>query len=448
MDWPQPPDGLFLAWYADDFTGSAATLEVLSFAGFASAMFLEPPGPADLARFPGLCAMGIAGDARTRSPEWMDRNLPSVFAALRATGARIVHHKVCSTMDSAPHIGSIGKAAEIGLADGGWAPLVLAAPGIGRWQAFGTLFARSAEGVVRLDRHPTMARHPVTPMTEADVRRHIGAQTPLPVGLVTLLDLKSGRGEEAVLAERARGARIIAFDVIDDETLAETGRLIWAAALQEPTFVIGSQGIEYALAAAFARGGQVAPEAARAGPVARTVVVSGSCSPDTARQIAVAEAGGFVTVAVDAACAGDGAAWDQACARAGQAALAALGEGRSVILHTALGPDDPRVSAVEALPAARREATHRWIGEGLGDLLARLTSSASLTRVGIAGGDTSSAATRALGLLALTAGAQLAPGAPLLVGHPCDPASPTLEVLLKGGQMGGPDIFLRLRDGT
>ena len=56
-------------------------------------------------------------------------------------------------------------------------PLILGAPAIGRWQAFGNLFARAGDGIHRLDRHPTMARHPVTPMDEADVTAHLARQT-------------------------------------------------------------------------------------------------------------------------------------------------------------------------------------------------------------------------------------------------------------------------------
>jgi hypothetical protein len=43
----------------------------------------------------------------------------------------------------------------------------------GRYQAFGNLFATVEGTAYRLDRHPTMSRHPVTPMTEADLRLHL-----------------------------------------------------------------------------------------------------------------------------------------------------------------------------------------------------------------------------------------------------------------------------------
>ena len=140
-----------LAFYGDDFTGSSAVMEVLAFAGIPTVMFLEPPSPEYLARFPDLGAMGIAGVARSRDPHWMNQNLPQVFKALARFGAPIAHYKVCSTFDSSPTCGSIGRAIDIGapLLGGQWHPLVVGAPEIRRYQAFGQLFAGTDDGVDR-----------------------------------------------------------------------------------------------------------------------------------------------------------------------------------------------------------------------------------------------------------------------------------------------------------
>ena len=420
---PLPTDRPVLAWYGDDFTGSGAVMEVLSFAGLPAVLFLDPPTPAMLARFPGIRAVGLASDARTRSPDWMRAELPAAFAALSALGAPILHYKLCSTLDSAPHIGSIGAAAEIGLAPGALAPLVVAAPQIGRWQAFGTLFARAGDGDIhRLDRHPTMSVHPVTPMHEADVLRHLAQQTNLPLNLIDLVDLKAGRGP-ARLAEAEASGGIVALDVIDDESLAAAGALLW----QSPGFVLGSQGIEYALVAAWQEAGLIAspPKPAPLAPVDRVAIVSGSCSPVTAAQIDHAEAAGFEIVPLDPR-APDWTA-------AGDAALAALARGRSPLVATARGSSDPAVT------------DGAQIGQGLGRLLDRLVREAGLTRAVIAGGDTSSHAARGLGLVALTAETAIAPGAALLRGHRADGSS--IEIALKGGQMGPSDFFVRVRDG-
>ncbi len=421
-----PTDRPVLVWYGDDFTGSGAVMEVLTFAGLPAVLFLEPPAPEMIARFPGVRAIGLASDARTRGPDWMRAELPDAFARLRALGAPILHYKVCSTLDSAPEVGSIGVAAEIGLAPGEVVPLLVAAPAIGRWQAFGTLFARAGDGIHRLDRHPTMAVHPVTPMDEADVRRHLARQTGLGIGLVDLTDFKTGRDRSRLANERERGAAIVALDVADEETLAAAGALIWEEA---PGFVIGSQGVEYALVAAWRAAGLLPPPPVWGplAPVGAIAVVSGSCSPVTAGQIAQAEAAGFAVIDVDPH------APDWAAAGAG--ALAALARGVSPLVATARGASDPGVSDEGGR-----------IGAGLGRLLDRLVREAGLRRAVIAGGDTSSHATRALGVVALTAETPVAHGAAILRGHRADGTS--LQLALKGGQMGPPDFFVRVRDGN
>ena len=284
------PPGLLLAYYGDDYTGSTAVMEVMTFAGLPTMLFLTRPTPAQLARCGHYRGIGIAGVARSKGPAWMDQHLPAIFGALAALGAPISHYKVCSTFDSAPHVGSIGRAIDLAVPrlGGAWHPLVLGAPAIGRYQMFGNLFAL-ADGVGhRLDRHPTMSRHPVTPMAEADVRRHLAGQTRRPIGLVDHLALTAGRGEAALAAERAAGAEIVAIDVLDQPSLAAAGRLVWSQRGRR-LFAVGSQGLEYALVAHWQAEGLIAPPAdqPRARPVERLAVVSGSCAPVTAAQIAM-----------------------------------------------------------------------------------------------------------------------------------------------------------------
>lgn len=445
------PEGLLLTWYGDDFTGSGAVMETLELGGVPAVLFLDVPTPDLLARFPARRAVGIAGDARSRSPAWMDAHLPRIFDALRALGAPILHHKICSTFDSAPHVGSIGRAAEIGLAQGGWAPMVTAAPQIGRWQVFGNLFARAPDGVARLDRHPTMRHHPTTPMTEADLGRHLAAQTDLPVELVDILALTGGTGDAALQAALGRGARIVSFDILNAETLKETGRIIWQSAMQSPLFALGSQGLEEALIAHWRDHGIAPVTPPRVGGAGRIAVVSGSCSPDTARQIEAAVQAGFAPIRLKAETLADDRAFAAATDAARQQARAALARGQSPLIFTATGPDDPALATVaEAKSRAGMAAdvdTARLSG-ALGQLLADLVRDEGLTRAAIAGGDTSSYATARLGAVALTVAGTLAPSVPLLHAHLPDPSLPPLELVLKGGQMGRRDLFATIRDGV
>jgi uncharacterized protein YgbK (DUF1537 family) len=441
-----------LAWYGDDFTGSAAVMEALTFGGLKAVLFLDEPKDAWLARFPDARAVGVAGIARSQSPDWMKRELPGVFRSLAGLGAPVTQYKICSTFDSAPEVGSIGVAIEIALANlpSRWIPLLAAAPPIHRYQAFGNLFAGNG-GAYRLDRHPTMSRHPVTPMTEADARRHLARQTNLPIGLVDLVAMKSGRAEEVLDREISGGAKIVALDVVDEETLRIAGRLIWEAR-DGRCFVAGSQGVEYALMSYWRSVGLLGTDRveARTVSVDRIVVASGSCSPTTAEQITWAEGRGFAGVPIEAALAVDEKAWAVEIGRAVEKALSHLSAGRDPILYTARGPDDPAVrrfaAAVESA-AVDEAAVNARIGHGLGLTLDRVVRQTGMTRAVLAGGDTSGHGTRALDIFALTALAATVPGAALFKAHSENAALSNLELALKGGQMGTVDYFGLIKAG-
>ncbi|WP_198672356.1 four-carbon acid sugar kinase family protein [Pseudogemmobacter bohemicus] len=442
--------GLDFAWYGDDFTGAAATMEALAFGGLPAMLFLETPTAAQLARFPGLRGVGVASTARTESPDWMRLNLPGAFRALAALRPRVIHYKVCSTLDSAPHIGSIGAALEIGLElfRNPWVPIVIAAPQMRRYQAFGHLFAGAGGAVYRLDLHPVMARHPVTPMDEADVALHLSRQTDVAIGCLTLEDYASG-ADAALARLLALGARAVTLDEMDPGSEVEAGRLIWQASEHELLFTIGSQGVEYAVLRHLVASGQHVlppPPPGRGRAPAPVLVVSGSVSPITAAQIGWARGHGFTTFALDAAalCRGEDVVTPLRAV-----ALAALNAGQDVLIHTAEGPEDPGVAALaRALAETGRDpaAFNQQIGETLGRLLADLTRAAGLKRVVISGGDTSGHATRQMGIFALEALAPTIPGASLARAHAVGDFD-GLEIALKGGQMGSEDYFGWIRDG-
>ncbi|PVE21470.1 type III effector [Microvirga sp. KLBC 81] len=447
------PGGPLVAFYGDDYTGSSAAMEALAFAGLDTVLFLAPPTPERLRAFGAYRGIGIAGVARSRDPGWMDRNLPPVFALLRSLGTPVVHYKVCSTFDSAPHIGSIGRAIDIaaGLFDG-WIPMVVADPAMGRFQSFGHLFALAQGKGYRLDRHPTMSKHPVTPMDESDLGRHLAKQTDKPVGLVDFVAMKRGQADARLAEALADGARIVSLDVLDEETLVEAGRLVWERG-GAPVFGVGSQGFETALVAYWRASGLLPEREAGLPPgsVDHIACVSGSVSPVTASQIAHALRHGFCGIRIDATSAVDEPAWENEIGRVTRDALRALSEGRSPLVFTATGPDDPAVTALRqavATAGVSAESVNDRIGSGLGRVLDAVVREAKLTRAVISGGDTSSHAASMLGIDALTAIAPVAPGSPLCRAHSTDPSRDGLQIALKGGQVGGDDFFCAVRDGV
>ncbi len=448
----QLPEGPLVTWYGDDFTGAAAVMEVLTFAGLPAVLFLDVPTEDSLNRFAGYRGFGIAGAARAQSPDWMTGNLPEIFAAMGNIGAPLSHYKICSTLDSSATVGSVGKAIEIALPvlGGVWHPLIVAAPPIGRYQVFGHLFASAGSQIFRLDRHPTMSRHPVTPMDEADVRLHLARQTELPMGLIDITAFGANAAQAALEAERSKGNALIALDILDEQSLIRAGRLIWENR-GERLFTVGSQGIEYALTAHWRDAGLLpeTQQVTQVDKVEQMAVVSGSCSPQTAEQIFWAEQHGFTPIRVDVVRAVDEGEWHSEINRAADKALSVLGSGSDPIAYTAAGPADPASAAYERVIAATgqtRERINTRVGAGLGKLMRRLLDEAGIERVVIAGGDTSSHATVELGLCALTAIAPISPGASLCRAHR-EQSESGFELALKGGQMGEPDFFGQVRTG-
>jgi len=435
------PPGRILSFYGDDFSGSTDVMEVLAINGLETVLFLDLSDEARLAQFQHCRAVGIAGKSRSQSPEWMTEHLPRIFGTLRRLGAPFCHYKVCSTFDSAPHVGSIGRAIEIGqeLFRAPYVPVVVGAPALRRYCVFGNLFATVDGMPYRLDRHPTMSRHPLTPMTESDLRRHLAKQTSKRSALMDILALESADSAERLQELLSEKPDILLFDVLDEPSLGEVGRLLWTLRAEPQAFVVGSSGIEYALATYLRSAGELPPPAEfpSAGSVDRLVAISGSCSPVTESQIRWAMEHGFAAVGLDVAKLAVSDGVGELGMDVVQKALRELQAGRSVVLYTALGPHGTNL-----VPSDRRDSVfHQRLGESLGTLLRALVQQAGIRRALICGGDTSAHAGSQLGIYALTTRKPLAPGSPMCVAYSDDEHFDGLEIVFKGGQVGSEDFF-------
>jgi uncharacterized protein YgbK (DUF1537 family) len=418
-----------LSYYGDDFTGSTDVMEALASHGVETVLFTRIPSAEQFAQFANVQAVGLAGTSRSESPEWMDENLPPALQWLKSLGARYCHYKVCSTFDSSPAIGSIGRASEIGARIFGQAmiPLVVGAPQLRRYTFAANLFAAYQSEIYRIDRHPVMAKHPVTPMREADLRLHLALQTVLPV---TLASQDWPKGGIALLDVHGAATQLAA-----GELLLELG----------DGFVVGSSGVEYALLKALQARGSIQGTASFPAlkPVERTMVVSGSVSPTTERQILHAIRNGFEAISVSALeLAGENA--EAIIAEAATHALRALEKGQSPLVHTALGHATDEGQKLNAIKNGRRR-----IGEGLGRILKQVVRRTGLRRVLVAGGDSSSHALSQLDIYALQTRMPIpeTPGSPLCSAASADPQLDGIEIALKGGQVGLEDYFVRMKEG-
>jgi uncharacterized protein YgbK (DUF1537 family) len=344
---------------------------------------------------------------------------------MKETGARHVHYKICSTFDSSPQTGSIGKAIDCGATvfQTRLIPVLGGMPGLGRYCLFGNLFAQMGIGsegdIYRLDRHPSMSKHPITPAHESDLRLHLGSQTKKKIGLINVLQMEGNSNtwhhalkgdEEAVL-----------LDVLNNEQLAKIGE--WLESLRkedETLFSVGSSGIEVALGNFWNQAGLLKarsswPKPENAKPL---LVVSGSCSPVTTTQIEYAKANGFEEIIIDVKNGSDEK----------EIIIKTLQQGQNLVVHTGERSSEP-VAA---------ETT----GKILGSIAREAIIQAGLKRVIVSGGDTSSHAAGEMEVDALEMMAPMVSGAPLCKVHSRNKSIDGIEINFKGGQVGGKDYFL------
>ena len=461
-----------LAFYGDDITGSTDAMDALSRRGVDVVLFLDPPTTETVnEQFGDVPAVGVAGTSRSMTPAEMDEALPPVFEALSELDAPLVHYKICSTFDSSPDIGNVGRAIDLAFDafDAESVPILPAAPPLGRHVTFGNMFAKDEDDVYRLDRHPTMSEHPVTPMDEGDLRRHLGKQTDRPMGLVDIRAVQNG--VEATTArlndELAADPDIVFFDSLTDEDLLTVGEVTWEQYAADPSsssgsdpaedaesaFVVGSSGVEYALSGHWKNAGMVTDDPAfdPLEPVDELFVMSGSAAPVTDTQISTAVAAGFESIRIDTEALVDPDAIADERARVVEKSIAALREGDSVVAYTARGPDDPAIEETKERARALDSAptdVGRHIGEQQGEILREVLETIEFPRVVVAGGDTCGHVTPALDIYALQSRFPLAAGTPVCRAHARAERFDGLEIALNGGQLGGPEYFVRAKEGA
>jgi 3-oxoisoapionate kinase len=422
-------------WYGDDFTGATDTLGTLAEAGQRAMLFLGVPSPRHLAAAGPLDAIGIAGAARAMPPDAMAAELEPVGRFFAGEGVRVLHYKCCSTFDSAPHIGSIGAAVRIlrEHVPNRFVPIIGGQPNIRRYCVFGNLFAAAGIGgeIYRIDRHPTMAVHPVTPMVEPDLRRHLAAQGLDDIAAIHYPAYALGDDalDEMLKGYHEESRHAVLLDIACAGDLAAAGRLVWRNALKQPLLAVGASSVAQAVTTAWDEPRTDTPAEPLASADGPVFLMAGSLSPVTRRQVETAKS--YARIQADAMqLIGDPASL------LGEV-TASLKAGRYTMVITA----PPAGEAANTANASR-------VATATAAFIAAVMHNTPVRRLGIAGGDTSSHAVKALGLWGLSYRGTLAPGVAMCRAHSDDAALDSIELMLKGGQMGPDDLFETLVNGT
>ncbi|MCA0873060.1 four-carbon acid sugar kinase family protein [Seohaeicola saemankumensis] len=401
---------MFLGCIGDDFTGSSDLANTLAKGGMRTVQYTGvPDAPAASGVEAGVVAL------KSRSIDPADAVAQSLAALnwLIAQGCEQIFFKYCSTFDSTPQ-GNIGPVADA-LADALGAHQVIvcpAFPGTGRSVYQGHLFVKD-----RLLNESGMQAHPLTPMTDPDIRRWLAAQSRYRVGHVPAETVFSGAAQiaQAMQAQHSAGHRHLVIDAIRDADLIEIGK-----AARGLPLVTGGSGVAMGLPANF--GCTPAPIAWTAQP-GKAIALSGSCSATTREQVAHHATRHPVREIVAAEII------NGTLTPAEITAWLLAGDGVPLAYSSA---DPETVARVQEQFGRERSADAL---EGFFAEVARLAVEGGATRVISAGGETSGAVVEGLWLDALEIGPEIDPGVPALR------AGPDLVVALKSGNFGAVDFF-------
>ncbi|MBE2276703.1 MAG: four-carbon acid sugar kinase family protein [Rhodobacteraceae bacterium] len=409
---------MLLGVIADDFTGASDIANTLTKGvggqgGLRSALFQGIPA---LQAAQGIEAGIVALKSRSVP---VDQAVAQSLAALEwllAQGCRQIVFKYCSTFDSTPQ-GNIGPVAEALAERLGTKAVVVcpAFPEAGRTVYQGHLFVQD-----RPLHESGMQNHPLNPMTDPDLRRWLQRQCTGKVGHLRWQEVAQGKTRISE-ALGASDATLIVVDALTVEDLVTIGHASASAPL-----LTGGSGIASGLpgnfiAADLARGYHADGFQGQSGPAA---ILAGSCSGATRGQVERHKAL-HPTLAVNVDSVMDGNFGPEDVVQ-----FVVRHKTDAPLVYSSGSPDQVR----GLQDRYGREVVAAHLDALFGQSARRLVEE-GISRLVVAGGETSGAVVEAL-----------TPGA-ILIGPEIDPGVPALEVerglvlALKSGNFGTEDFF-------
>lgn len=398
----------------DDFTGSSDIALTLAQAGMKTVQYVRIPDTAA----PSDVLAGVVS-LKSRSCE-IDEAVAMSLAALdwlRSQGCEQFVFKYCSTFDSTRE-GNIGPVIDA-LTDSlsCTEPVIVcpAFPATGRTIYQGHLYVFD-----RLLSESGMQNHPITPMTDPDIRRWLQHQTSHEVGHLPLNALRDGKARDHLQSEAKDGRQYVVCDAVADDDL-----ILLAKACKHFPLITGGSGIAIGLPALF--GIEVSQTPPWRGQPGGAIALSGSCSSTTLSQIQAHKTSGGAHLALSIPDIMDSKTTAQSVIDW------ALEQTTLPLISTSDNPD--KVKELQQAHGAERTASaiENFFAE-----VAELACASGIERIISAGGETSGAVVQALGMDALEIGPMIDPGVPALKvsGKP-------LVIALKSGNFGAPEFFAK-----
>ena len=415
---------MLLGAIADDLTGATDLALTLSREGMKTVQVIGIPSPHF--DFGDAEAVVVALKSRTIPAQEAVSQSCKAAAVLLDAGAEQIIFKYCSTFDSTP-AGNIGQVTQA-LLDLLGQPLTIACPAFpanGRTVYRGHLFV----GDLLLSDSP-MKDHPLTPMRDANLVRVLQQQTSLQVGLVSYdaVGTSSDAISAAFEAAKGNGDGIVIVDALTDEHLRRIGE-----AARDMKLITGGSGIAIGLPENFRRAGKIGTGSRDFdffAPEGRAVILAGSCSAATRRQIEKAKDKGVEAMKIDPILIAEGkitvdsvADWVKASPHPTPLVYSSADPAEVSYAQQQLGSERASVLVEELLSQAALSLRH-----------------SGFTRFLVAGGETSGAVVNAMGVNALRIGPEIDPGVPwtLSVGD-----DRPIALALKSGNFGADDFLLK-----
>ncbi|WP_276530879.1 3-oxo-tetronate kinase [Serratia rubidaea] len=412
---------MLLGVIADDFTGATDIASFLVENGLST---VQLNGVPDSDAAVDAQAVVISLKSRSCPAEQAVAQSLQALAWLQRQGCQRFYFKYCSTFDSTAR-GNIGPVTDALLDALGESQTVIspALPVNGRTVYQGYLFVMD-----QLLSESGMRNHPVTPMTDSNLLRLMEAQAAGRCGLIDAAVMDTGAdGVRARLQQLAQqGVRYVVLDTLNEQHLLTQG-----AALKAMKLVTGGSGLAIGLARQWAQPGQTQAQAAGAPQGEKAVVLSGSCSTMTNKQVARYRQQAAAQAIDVARCIGEDeraryarelSDWVQAQRGDLAPLLYATAEPEALRQTQQQYGVDIASQAVEALFAA----------------LVQLLHQAGFRRFIVAGGETSGVVTQALAIRGFHIGPCISPGVPWVraIEQP-------VSLALKSGNFGDENFFAR-----
>ena len=400
-----------LGCIADDITGGTDLALALTKNGLKVVQILGD----DEAPIPDTDAVVISLKIRTAPKSEATTKAMKALGALKEWGASQIYFKYCSTFDSTSE-GNIGPIAEAlnSRIKSEVVPFVPAFPENGRTVHQGNLYVNG-----QLLSDSPMKNHPLTPMTESNLRRHLTPQLKTSqVGLISLESVENSPKAVSVAMRHAadNGQNFQIIDCTHDDHLS----VIAKACQNLPLLTGGSAfaGAIAALALAETKATKVPEFPPRNGPIA---ILSGSCSAASNEQVRnAANLCPVLSLTIES----------NPKEKVSEA-LSLTKNGVICIASTA-----PADTVADIQNRYGRMAAGEAIEQKFADIAAGLYQAGFRTFV-IGGGETSGAVASALGLKSLAVGPEITPGVPWMT----DTGQSGITIAFKSGNFGGPEFF-------